>query len=392
MKHKLIRTATVATSLNILLKGQLQFLNQHFEVIAISGQDKDLLAVSDREKVKTISVSFQRQISIVQDIISLYKLYRILKSEKPLIIHSITPKAGLLSMIAGYFAKVPIRMHTFTGLVFPSKVGLIKQILIAMDKLLCCFATHIYPEGEGVKNDLIQYKITSKSLKIIANGNVNGVDCDFFNPEIISHNEKNALKKQLSISETDFVFIFVGRIVQDKGINELIDAFLLLSESNNCAKLLLVGPFEQHLNPIKPETLFQIQNHKQIISVGFQDDVRPYFAISNCLVFPSYREGFPNVVLQASAMNLPSIVTNINGSNEIISHNVNGLIIPSKNSEVLFAAMKAIIFDVDLYTILKSNCRKNCVLKYSQISVWNAILEEYKALEIQHFSRVSKNL
>ena len=138
--------------------------------------------------------------------------------------------------------------------------------------------------------------------------------------------------------------------------------------------------------------MFQIQNHKQIISVGFQDDVRPYFAISNCLVFPSYREGFPNVVLQASAMNLPSIVTNINGSNEIISHNVNGLIIPSKNSEVLFAAMKAIIFDVDLYTILKSNCRKNCVLKYSQISVWNAILEEYKALEIQHFSRVSKNL
>ena len=389
---KLIRTATVATSLNILLNGQLQFLNQYFEVVAISGQDKDLIAVSNREQVKTIAVSFQRQISIIKDIISLYKLYRILKTENPLIIHSITPKAGLLSMIAGYFANVPIRMHTFTGLIFPSKVGLMQQLLITMDKLLCRFATHIYPEGEGVKKDLIQYKITSKPLKIIANGNVNGVDCDFFNPEIISENEKNALKKRLSILETDFVFIFVGRLVQDKGINELIDAFLQLCLSNSQVKLLLVGPFEQHLNPIKPETLFQIQDHKQIISVGFQDDVRPYFAISNCLVFPSYREGFPNVVLQAGAMNLPSIVTNINGSNEIILNNFNGLVIPSKDSEALFAAMKAILFDVNLHQKLKSNCRKNCVLKYSQPSVWNAILEEYKRLEIQYYNRVSKNL
>ena len=150
---KLIRTATVPISLNVLLKGQLQFLNKNFDVIAISGHDEHLLEVENREGIKTISVAFERQIAPFKDLVSLFKLYKVLKKEKPFIIHSITPKAGLLSMIAGYFANVPIRMHTFTGLVFPTRTGFMQQLLIAMDKILCHFATHIYPEGNGVKND-----------------------------------------------------------------------------------------------------------------------------------------------------------------------------------------------------------------------------------------------
>ena len=165
---KLIRTATVSLSLDILLKGQLQFLSQNFDVVAISGQDKHLIEVEDREKVKTIAVAFERKIAPFRDLISLFKLYKVLKKEKPFIIHSITPKAGLLSMIAGYFANVPVRIHTFTGLIFPSKKGLMQQLLIVMDKILCRFATHIFPEGNGVKNDLLQYKITKKPLKINA--------------------------------------------------------------------------------------------------------------------------------------------------------------------------------------------------------------------------------
>ena len=228
---KIIRTATIALSLDVLLKGQLAFLSDKFTVIAVSGNDKHLNTVQDREGVKTINVAFQRKISPLKDIVSLLNLYRVLRKEKPLIVHSITPKAGLITMVAGYFARVPIRMHTFTGLIFPTKKGVVKQLLIFMDKILCLFATNIYPEGQGVKNDLQQYKITKKELNILANGNVNGIDTNYFNPTLFSEDEKNTLRKSLNINPTDFVFIFVGRLVEDKGINELVTAFLLLSTS-----------------------------------------------------------------------------------------------------------------------------------------------------------------
>ena len=377
MKRKLIRTSTVAISLDVLLKGQLRFLNAHFEVVAISGKDAHLLEVQNREEVKTINVQFERKIAPLKDVVSLFKLYRVLKKEKPFIIHSITPKAGLLSMVAGYFARVPIRMHTFTGLIFPSKTGVMQRLLIATDQLLCQFATHIYPEGNGVKNDLIRYKITKKPLNIIANGNVNGIDCDYFDSKHFDVNALSILRNDLNISKDDFVFIFVGRLVQDKGINELIAAFVAFAATQVTAKLLLVGSLEPHLSALKSTTIHQIVNHKSIVSVGYQTDVRSYFALADCLVFPSYREGFPNVVLQAGAMNLPSIVTNINGSNEIISDKINGLLIEVKNEKAIFDAMNILFCDKKLVQKMKNSARANVVLKFEQQLVWNATLNEY---------------
>lgn len=378
---KIIRTATIALSLDVLLKGQLAFLSDKFTVIAVSGNDKHLNTVQDREGVKTINVAFQRKISPLKDIVSLLNLYRVLRKEKPLIVHSITPKAGLITMVAGYFARVPIRMHTFTGLIFPTKKGVVKQLLIFMDKILCLFATNIYPEGQGVKNDLQQYKITKKELNILANGNVNGIDTNYFNPTLFSEDEKNTLRKSLNINPTDFVFIFVGRLVEDKGINELITAFSLLSANISNVKLLLVGPLEQDINPIKQSTLLTIKNNASICKVGYQEDVRPFFSVANCLVFPSYREGFPNVVLQAGAMNLPSIVTNINGCNEIIENLQNGIIIPVKNEIAILNAMQLVLNDKQLYNSLKRQARFNITIRYEQKIVWAALLQEYKRLK-----------
>jgi glycosyltransferase involved in cell wall biosynthesis len=377
-KAKLIRTATVASSLDILLKGQLQFLNQYFDVIAISGQDSHLDVVKSREVVTTINIKIERQISPIKDLISLYQLYKVFKKEQPQIVHSITPKAGLLSMIAAYFAGVPVRIHTFTGLIFPSKTGFLKQLLIFLDRILCRFATHIFPEGNGVKKDLIAYKITNKPLKIIANGNVNGIDIDYFNNNVnFNINTNLNLKKELNINEKDFVFIYVGRLVKDKGINELVKVFLQINENHPHSKLLLVGPLEQELDPILPETIFEIENHKSIIAVGHQIDVRSYFSIADCLAFASYREGFPNVVMQAGAMDLPCIVTNINGCNEIIVDRQNGLIIEAKNEKSLYNAMQLVLTDPDLLYNLKSKSRQMIVSRYDKNVVWNALLEEY---------------
>lgn len=383
--NKIIRVATVPLSLNILLRNQFKFLRKYYHVVAISSPGEDLFEVETRENVNIKGIEIKRKISIINDITALYKLYVYFRKEKPLIVHSITPKAGLLSMMAAKLAGIPIRMHTFTGLIFPTSTGAMKHLLIWMDRLLCYCATNIYPEGQGVRNDLVKYNITKKPLKILANGNVNGIDLTFFDPSIFSEEDKLSLKEKLAILPDDFVFIFIGRLVKDKGINELIHAFKKLSSSKT--KLLLVGSLEPD-HGLEDDTLHEMKNNPDIISVGFQKDVRLFLAISDALVFPSYREGFPNVVMQAGAMGLPSIVTDINGSNEIIIHNENGIIIPPKNDLFLYESMVMISKDHAVREKLKRNARQMIADRYQQSVVLNALLEEYKNLEknVQKFS------
>lgn len=375
---KIIRSSTIPISLYILLRGQLKYLSQYYSIVGISSTGTELIEVKKREGIDVIGVNMERGISPIKDLFSLIKLYSVLKKEKPQIIHSITPKAGLLSMLAGKFAGVPIRMHTFTGLIFPTKTGLIQKILIYMDRLLCWAATDLYPEGNGVKLDLIKYKITNKKLKVLGNGNVNGIDLDYFHTNSINSSLKESLKDKLGILKDDHVFIFVGRIVKDKGINELLAAFNQLMLPN--VKLLLVGEVDKLNHPISKDSLYILENNGNIISTGFQEDVRPFLSIANTFVFPSYREGFPNVVLQAGSMGLPSIVTNINGSNEIISDGINGTIISPKNVEELRLTMIKYALDQDFYNSLKENCRDRITARFEQKFVWMNLKEEYDLL------------
>ncbi len=375
---KIIRTATVAITLNDLLKGQLAFLNQSHELVAVSGEDQHLQAVRDREGVRTISVPMQRAISPFKDLVSLVQLYRVFKKEKPAIVHSVSPKAGLLSMMAAYFAGVPIRMHLFTGLIFPTKKGLSHFLLLQMDRILCAFATHIYPEGQGVRADLIRYGVTRKSLHILANGNITGVDTNYFT--IPTEEEKNTLRTSYGIGPDDTVFLYVGRLVGDKGINELIAAFTASELQCKKNKLLIVGYLESKLDPLKLETIQAIETNINTIFVGFQPDVRPYYAAADCLVLPSYREGFPNVLLQGGAMGLPSIVTDVNGCNEIIKSGFNGTIIPVKSVEAIVAAFLDFIAEGKISEAKKLEIREHIGLKYNQNLVWSAVKEEYDRL------------
>jgi len=380
MKRKIFRLSTVPISLNSLLKGQLEFLNNYFEVIAISGKGADLDEVRSRERVNIYPIEMQRQISPFKDFVSLIKLYRYFKRERPDVIHSITPKAGLLSMLAGKLAGVPVRMHTFTGLIFPYKSGLMQKILILMDKVLCYCATNIYPEGQGVKNDLKKFRITDKPLKIIGNGNVNGIDSTYFDPALISENDKKELRKSLGIGASDFIYVFVGRIVKDKGINELVEAFTDIDKKNQNTKLILVGTFEQKLDPISQETESLITTNPNIITVGYQKDIRPYLGIADLFVFPSYREGFPNVLLQAGALGLPSIATDISGCNEIIRDGINGYIVPSKSHKDLQDKMQELLQDPQLRQQMAERSRGLIIQNYERGFLWNEILKEYNTL------------
>lgn len=383
MKKKVFRVAAVPGSLSTLLNGQLKYLNQYYEVVGLASKGSQHREIIKNESIRTIPVNISRRISPLHDLVSLYKLYFIFKKEKPFLVHSITPKAGLLSMVAAYLARVPHRAHTFTGLIFPTKEGIMQRILIFFDKIICFCATNIYPEGQGVKNDLINYNITKKPLKIIANGNVNGVDVHHFDPSLYPEKSDIEIRKKYNYKPNDFIFLYVGRIVKDKGIIELINAFLKLQGSKAGIKLLLVGTFEKDIDPIPLDIENEIHNNPDILHVGHQRDVRPFFALSNILVLPSYREGFPNVILQAGAMGKYCIVTDINGSNEIINHGLNGAIIPVKNSSALKEQMEYCLEHKTNYAAPNDSYRQIIADKFEQQIVWEALLKEYKSMEIE---------
>lgn len=375
---KIIRTSTVPGSLNTFCRGLLRELREKegYEVVAVSSPGEQLDEIAAREGVRTHAVPMERHISPLKDLKSLFGLIRVFRREKPAMVHSMTPKAGLLSMIAAWICRVPIRLHTFTGLVFPTATGLTQKILILTDCITCACATHIVPEGEGVKNDLIKYCITKKPLKVLGHGNVRGIDLDLYNPalpEVQSEAEKLR-------SHGIFTFIFVGRLVRDKGINELVRAFSQLNAQYPHTRLLLVGPYEEDLDPLRPETVAAIDNNKAIMAIGSQKDVRPWLATSDAFVFPSYREGFPNVVIEAGAMGLPSIVTDINGSREIIIDGDNGIIIPPRQTEILRQAMEIFLTDKDMAQKLSRNARPLIASRYEQSYVRRCLKEYYREI------------
>lgn len=382
---KLIRITTVPISFKVLLKGQLRFMASNgFDVKGVSSEGEELREVHENEGIAVEAITMSRKITPFQDLKSLWQMWNFLRKEKPQIVHTHTPKAGIIGMLAARLAGVPHRLHTVAGLPLMEAIGTKRKILNFVEKLTYSSATRVYPNSKGLYDFILQNNFTqSNKLKIIANGSSNGIDTAFFSPDQVTEIEKVTLREKLNIQPDDFVFVFVGRIVSDKGINELIKAFSELQTVENKPtgiKLLLVGGLENDLDPLNPETLAEINQNKDIISVGFQRDVRSFFAIADALVFPSYREGFPNVVMQAGAMGLPSIVSDINGCNEIIIEGENGLIIPSKNVEKLKEKMLTLAKDKNLYTKLKGNSRRMIENRYEQSVVWNALLEEYEGL------------
>lgn len=391
---KIIRTSTVPMSLDTFSKGFLKELQEieGYDVVAVSSPDAELDIIREREGVKTYGVRMERHISPIKDLKSLWKLIEVFRKEKPDMVHSITPKAGLLSMMAAWICRVPVRLHTFTGLVFPTASGLKQKILILTDRIICACATHISPEGEGVKNDLIAYRITKKPLKVLGHGNMRGIDLSHYDPELPDvKKEAERLRSEVLNITGNFVFVFVGRLVKDKGINELVRAFSKLNKEYHDSRLLLVGPEEPKLDPLLPETIEVITENPSIIAVGPQKDVRPWLLASDALVFPSYREGFPNVVIEAGAMGLPSIVTDINGSKEIIKNGQNGQIIPSLvglsgsqlgGEKALYEAMKHFIENPKKVEVMAAEARPLITERYEQGYVRQCLKEYYK--DISH--------
>lgn len=390
-KKKLIRVTTSDLSLDSLLIGQLRFLNQYYEVVGLSSNTGLLEKVSEREGIRVIEVPMERSISLKQDWKCLWQLVKVFKKEKPYIVHTNTPKGSLLSMIAAKITRVPNRIYYVTGLRYQGANGLFRLILKTMERISCFCATKVIPEGNGVKKALLEDHITHKRMEIIHNGNINGKDTSYYSPEAVNNELKASgiafegsardyYRKQIGLSPNDFAFIFIGRIVNDKGMHELAEAMKQLRTEHPECKVILVGPFESELDPLRPEDERFFKEDPNVIYVGRQKDVRTFLLASDALVFPSYREGFPNVVLEAGAMGLPSIVTNINGCNEVIKDGLNGRIIQPHNTNALYITMKYFLEHPAETLRMAKNARTIIQEKYEQKDVWKAYLDMYNSL------------
>lgn len=389
MKIKLIRCSTISLTLYSFVETSIKHLMSRYDLVLLSSPDQNLEKLGLKFNIKTIGVLMQRRMSPVQDLRSLLNLIKVFHKEKPYMVHSMTPKAGLLCMLAAWITRVPRRVHTFTGLVWPTATGSTRKILMATDWLTCACATHIIPEGKGVMDDLQQH-ITHKPMRVLGYGNVRGVDMDYWRKTNASSNKLREIKR-----DDVFTFIFVGRIVRDKGINELIAAFDKLSQEHK-VRLLLVGTFEDALDPVSESTKKIIEGNSSIEYLGPQygTDLLACYAASDCFVFPSYREGFPNTVLEAGAMELPSIVTDINGSREIIvcrneentSHIRdmklcdNGIIIPPRNEELLYKAMEEVFNNDNLRAVMVSQAREMIATRFEQSFVQKCLLDFYEEI------------
>lgn len=378
-KIKILRVTTVPQSLHQLLKPQLDYLQNEFEIITASGPfDQENINAYGEWKYKHYEIALTRKITPLQDIKAVIQLYKIIKRENINIVHTHTPKAGLVGMLAAFFARTKIRLHTVAGLQFTETSGLRKKILIASEKLTYKLAHQVMPNSKGVFNYIVENNLCKPAkLKMLANGATIGINLNKYKRTAEIEREAEKIKITAHISSADFICCFIGRLTKQKGIEELITAFKQILPVYPNVKLILLGRYEQHLDPINEEYINYIESNSRIIHFGYQMDIRPYLALSNLFIFPSYREGLPNVVLQAGSFDLPSVVTDIPGSNEIIQDGYNGLIVPAKDAESLTKAILYLIQDDTLRLKMSKRAREAVINKYDQALILEELKKEY---------------
>lgn len=374
--EKIIIITSVPISFSTLIRGQAKYLSNFYNVKLVSSFSSNNSQISDFEGVEFKSINMTRKITPIQDLKAIYRLYKYISIERPNIVYTFTPKAGLLGMLASFLCRIPVRVHNIVGLPLMEYTGWKLVLLKFIERLTYFFSTRIFCNSFGLKK-YINDNLTSLPITVVGQGSINGVDTEYFKDKL-NNEEKSLIRLKHNISNNDFVITFLGRIVRDKGINELVESFVLLLKKYPNLKLLLVGDYDDNLNRIDDETKDLISSMESIINVGFKSDIRDFLSISDLFVLPSYREGLPNSLIEAGSFGIPLLATNINGCNEIIDNNETGLLIKMKDINSLKDGIEKCITDKKFYSYIKSNVRDKIIMKYEQNSFWLNLKDEFK--------------
>lgn len=376
MKPKFFITTTIPHTY-IFFKGQPRIWEERFDVCAVSSDPDKLKQFAEEEGIRYKHIPMKREISLLSDVVSLFRWIWLLLIERPYIVHGNTPKASFLLMVAAWLTRRPVRIYMCHGLRYQGTQGKLRNLLMILEKIACSCATHVISVSKGVADIMVADGLCKKEkMMVVGHGSAGGVDMEKFNPDKVARD----VRKEMGIPEGAFVFAFVGRIVGDKGVNELVGAFSRINEKNQNTYLLLVGPKEIAQDPITGKTASIIENNPSIHVVGMQQDVRPYLKAANAFVLPSYREGFGVVLIEAGAMGLPCITTNITGCNEIIIPGENGAIVEPKNEDALYDEMKKWLESPNLVSKMAGEARKLVEDRYECHKVWNLYYDVYRLL------------
>lgn len=382
-KPKFFITTTVARTL-FFFSGQPRLWKEDFEVTAIAEEQDNLRRFAEEEGIRYKHIPMKREISMFADIVSLFRWIWLLLKERPYMVHGNTPKASLLSMVSAWLTRRPVRIYMLHGLRYQTTRGRLRKVLLAIERLTCNCATHIICVSEGVRRQLVEDGLCkAEKATVIGYGTAGGIDTDRFSIEAIQG--MPLVREKLGIPADGFVFCFVGRIVKEKGIDELVSAFDRLSQEDNNVYLFLVGPPEKDLDPIAKETEEVIAENKRIYAVGRQNDVRPWLAASNAFVLPSYREGVGMVLLEANAMGVPCIASDIIGCNDVVVEGVNGELVASQNTEALCQKMREWMVNPEKVAKMATTSRNHVLNHYEQSFVRDSAFNYYK-----QFSKAKK--
>jgi glycosyltransferase involved in cell wall biosynthesis len=376
---RLARVVSTPFTFATLLYDQIAAVRQAgIDVTLVSDNETQLSQIAQSLNVAHHYVPIMRQPDYANDLRALWLLSRFLRQGRFDIVHSTTPKAGLLTAVAGAVARTPIRLHTYTGQRWVTLSGRQRQLLRTFDRLIGKLAITTYADSASQRQFLIDEQIIrSDKIKVLGSGSLSGVNLTRFNLDLWGGKKRLDTRKELGIPPEAVVIVFVGRVTRDKGIAELVQAFSHLSEKHSSLFLLLVGPFEPDLDPVPTETQSLIASHMRMKQIGFCSNPEQYLAASDIFCLPSYREGFGSVVVEAGAMGLPSVATSIVGLVDAVEEGKTGLLVPPRDEVKLAEAIDMLVVDTELRQVMGFAARHRVQEAFDAQIVNQRVSDEY---------------
>jgi glycosyltransferase involved in cell wall biosynthesis len=370
-----------SSSLSVrLFDGRPEYLaRKGYEVMVVSSAGEELRK-AEREGVHTVTVEMSRDISPLRDVVSLWRLVRLMLRLRPAIANVGTPKAGLLGGLAAWMCGVPCRYYTLLGLRCETTTGLKLKVLLLTERIACACAHRVICVSESLRRKAIALGVVDANrTAVLASGSCNGMDAERFAPTAEALQRARRIREELGIPANAPVVGFVGRLTKDKGISELVNAYLTLRRNIPELRLLLVGEMEEG-DPLPAEIRRAIESEPRIVSTGFVQDPADYYHAMDVLALPTYREGFPTVVLEAHSAGKPVVVARATGAVDAVIDGVTGILVPVGDAQALASALELVIRDRGLAVAFGSAGRERVLREFRRETVWEALAEDYTQL------------
>ncbi|MBX2816122.1 MAG: glycosyltransferase family 4 protein [Saprospiraceae bacterium] len=378
----LLRITTVPISLKLLLSDQAKFMQSKGMVVSLcSSHGPEIPKLVEEQECPHYTLPMERSIAPVRDAVSLFKMISLQWRLRPDIVHSHTPKAGLISMLAARLVGIEYRIHTVAGMRSDTMRGISKKLMLLMEKITYLCSSEVWPNSPSLLEKISDLKLCPRDkMRIIGEGSSNGIDLLEFNGNNLEDKILAQIKLEINYTTNFRYLVFVGRVVRDKGIEELVCAFKKCQRSTPNLKLLVVGWFEADLDPVSKLTQVELEENPDITLVGYSPYVKYYLHIAELLVFPSHREGFPNVPLQAGAMKCPIVCSRIGGNVDIVTEGKTGYLHECGNADDLHSAIQRALKNPVEAETRAERLHQEIHQKFSRTYVQEMILANYQRL------------